>query len=155
MGRRGFTLVEVLVSLGLGVALFAAFVSALMGVMYVNGMTRHRMQAAQVVRGEAELLKATAFGFIADRSVELSYDAGADGVFGTSDDLKGTLTVTVRDFLDMDGDGNTAETAVDVDGDGSNDPSAAKPVRLEFSWSERMLGIYRSSSFFVDILIAA
>ncbi len=151
----GFTFVEVCFALAIATGLVASLVSIFLGVKSVTMLARHEIQASEVVRGQIESLKATAFGAIADNTQAASYDAGPDGVFGNADDMQGTLTVTVRDFLDMDGDGDTAETSIDVDGDTINDPSAAIPVRASFSWQEHLLGLTKTFSAFADTLVAS
>ena len=154
--KDGFTLVEVLVAVGIAVALFASLAAAFLSVKSIAISSRHRIQALQVVRGQLELLKGTSFTLIANGvQNNVVYDAGPDGLFGTADDLKGTLTTTVQDFLDMDGDGNATETSIDISGDGVNDPNSAKPVRVSFTWTERALGQNKTCTVFADTLIAA
>lgn len=151
--QAGFTLVELLVAMGISAMTFAAVISAFLTVQSVNMLTKHRLQAVQVVRGQIELLKVTNFNLIVDGVSTASYDAGPDGVFGTADDLKGTLTVTVQDALDMDNDGNTTETSIDVDTDGVNDPTVAKPVRAAFTWNQYVLGQSKNFTASADTLI--
>lgn len=154
-GETGFTFVEVCFALAIATGLAASLVSIFLGVKSVTMLARHEIEASEVMRGQVETLKATAFGAIINSTQTASYDAGPDGIFGTVDDMRGTLTVTVQDFLDMDGDGNTTETAIDVDGDTINDPSAAVPVRVSFSWREHLLGFTKTFSVFADTLIAS
>ncbi|MCG3177095.1 MAG: hypothetical protein MOGMAGMI_02061 [Candidatus Omnitrophica bacterium] len=134
---------------------FVSLITAFMAVKMTNTMAKHRVQAIQVARGQVELLKATAFGAIANAVNVAAYDAGPDGIWGNADDFTGTLTVTVRDVADFDGDGNTAETAVDIDGDNVNDATAALPVRVTFTWAESVLGLTRNMTVTIDTLIAA
>lgn len=126
-----------------------------MAVKLTNVMAKHRVQAIQVARGQVELLKATAFAAIANSVSVVAYDAGPDGIWGNADDFTGTLTVTVADLADFDADGNTAETAVDVNGDNVNDATAARPVRVTFTWAESVVGITRNMTVTIDTLIAA
>ena len=154
--KERFTLLELMVALGISVTLVASLVLAFLGMKMTSAMARHRMQAMQMVRGQVEFLKATAFANLANSTTNnVAYDAGADGVFGTADDLKGTLTVTLRDFLDMDTDGDTNETSVDINGDGVNDSTYARPVRVSFSWTQYVFGASKTFTVFVDTLIAA
>jgi type II secretory pathway pseudopilin PulG len=152
--EEGFTLVELLAAMGLGTVVFAALISAFLTVQSVNMLTKHRLQAVQVVRGQIELLKVTNYNLIADSVSTASYDAGPDGVFGTADDLQGTLTVTVQDVLDMDNDGNTTETSIDIDADGVNDPTVAKPIRVALTWSQYVIGQSRNFTASADTLIS-
>ncbi|MGH7198096.1 MAG: prepilin-type N-terminal cleavage/methylation domain-containing protein [Candidatus Omnitrophota bacterium] len=152
---RGMTLVEVLVALVLTLILFSSLLASILTIRSLSALTRHKMQATQVVRGQMEALKITAFDDIDDSSVAAPYDAGEDGVFGTADDLQGTLSVTVQDFLDMDGDGDAAETAIDLDGDAVNDTAFAKPVRVTFTWTQFVVGQSQVYSVSADTLIAA
>lgn len=160
--RRGTSLVEVLVAAGISLVVFASILSTIMGLTAMAAYSRHYAQAMHVIRGEAEELKGTAFADIANSVRQVSYDAGPDTVFGTADDMTGTLSVSLADMLDMDGDNNTAETTIDVDGDGVNDcldfPACTdpytKPVRITFVWSERLWGAQRNMSATLDALIA-
>ncbi len=151
---RGFTLVEVLMAITIVVSLFGSMITAFLGVKNINMFARHKMQALQVVRAQIENLKATPFANLANSTqANVPYDVGPDGIFGNADDLKGTLTTTLQDFLDMDNDGNTAENFINVDGQGGND-SVARPVRVTFTWNDSVLGQARSRSVSVDTLIA-
>jgi len=149
------TLVEVLVALVLTLLLFGSLLASILTVRSLGSLTRHKMQAVEVVRGRMEELKVTAFDQIVDSSVAATYDAGDDGLFGTADDRQGTLGVTVQDFLDMDGDGNVTETAIDLDGDAVNDAAFAKPVRVTFTWTQFVVGQSSTYSVSADTLVAA
>lgn len=151
--KKGYTLVEVMVALGITVVLFGSMVMTFLTVKSINIMARHKIQAVQAVRGQIENLKAGAFGNIANSTQVASYDAGADGVFGTGDDMQGTLTTSVQDSVDFDNDGNTAETQIDVDGQGGNDTTAA-PVRVSFTWNEYVIGQSRNLTVSADTIIA-
>lgn len=160
--NRGVGLVEVLVAAGISLIIFGSILSTVMGISAMTVMSRHYTQVMHVVRGEAEELKGTAFDAIVNGASQVSYDAGPDNVFGNLDDLTGTLTVTVRDALDMDGDNNTAETSIDVNGDGVNDctdfPACtdpyAKPIRISFTWNERLWSMNKNMTVNLDTLIA-
>ncbi len=161
-GRGGFTLIEALVAMGAIGVLCGSLTLAYLGVKSIQRMTLHRFQALQLARSQMELLKATPFVNIVNSTQNnMSFDAGPDGNYGTTDDLKGTLTVQVQDWLDMDNDcaSNSVncrtETSIDIDGDGVNDPAAAKPVRVLFTWTEKLLGQSRTMTVFMDSLIAA
>ena len=151
--KKGYTLVEVMVGLGISVTLFASMVMAFLAIKSINMMARHKIQAVQVVRGQVENLKAGAFANIANATATASYDAGVDGTFGTNDDLQGTLTTTVRDMLDFDGDGNVNETQINVDNTGGND-STAVPLQVSFAWNETTLGQSRAMTVSVDTIIS-
>ncbi len=164
--ESGFTLIEVMVAVGITAIVFAAILAAFLTVKSVNTMARHRIQAMEIVRSRIEQLKRNSFSCIPDEnncgnagvvtvSSTVSYDAGADGVFGTADDFTGTLTTALQDGLDLDNDGNTAETAIDVNGDGINDPADAKPVRVTFTWTQKIYGATKTYSVFADTLISA
>ena len=152
---KGFTFVEIIIALGAIVMIFASMASAFMAIESLNSISRHNIQATEIVRGEIETLKGTAFSTLVNSVNTVTFDAGADGVFGNADDQKGTLTVTVIDALDMDGDGNGAETSIDVDGDGINDPTSALPVRVTFAWTQWVLGTTKTYAVAVNTLIAA
>lgn len=165
-GEGGFTLVELMTTFSVSAIVFAAILGAFLTVKSVNNTARHRMQAMEIVRSRVEQLKRTTLNCIPDEShcddltvvtvsSTVSYDAGADGTFGTSDDLQGTLTTALQDGMDMDNDGNSTETAVDVNSDGTNDIADAKPVRVTFSWSQKVYGQTKTYSVFVDTLISA
>lgn len=111
----------------------------------------------EVVRGKVEALKKTVYANINNSTQTVSLDAGRDGVFGTADDVQGTLTVAVQDFLDYDGDGNTTENRISVDsyGPGGTNEDVAKPVRVTMTWTQKLLGQNRNLSVSVDTLIAA
>lgn len=147
---------------GIMVIVFTSILGTIMGVTAMSAMARHYVQAMHVVRGQMEELKGTAFNQITNSNAQASYDAGADHVFGTLDDFQGTLAVAVRDALDADSDGNTAEATIDVNGDGVNDcidfPACTnpyvKPVRVGFTWSERLWGAEKNITVTLDSLIA-
>ena len=151
--KKGYTLVEVMVAMAISVTLFASMIVAFLMVMSMNMMVRHKIQAIQVVRGQLENLKAGAFDAIVDSASVASYDAGADGVYGTNDDMLGTLTTSVHDAMDFDGDGNVAEQFISVDGDGTNETNA-RPVRVSLAWTQRTLGVDRVMSVFLDTIIS-
>jgi type II secretory pathway pseudopilin PulG len=160
--RRGASLVEVLVASGIALIVFASILSTVMGISAMTVLAKHYTQAMHVVRGEAEELKGVAFDDIVDSVSQVSYDAGPDNVFGTLDDLTGTLQVAVRDALDMDGDNNTVEATIDVNGDGVNDcldfPACtdpySKPVRITFTWNERLWSINKNLTVSLDTLVS-
>ncbi len=152
--NSGFTLIEVLVGCGVLVLLMSSLAELFVGIKSTGAVNKGQLQAMEVVRGEVEALKDTAFGTVANSAAVVTYDAGADGVFGTADDLTGNLTVTQGDFADMDNDGNTAETAIDVNGDLVNDATRTKPLRVSFTWTRRVHGQNKNFSYFVDVLIA-
>jgi type II secretory pathway pseudopilin PulG len=154
MDEKGYTLVEVLVCVALAVLLIGSSMAAFYGTSLLAQTAKHRIEALQIVRGQLEELKVTDFDLIVNSTATVSYDPGPDGVFGNADDEQGTLTVSVADWLDMDSDGNTTETSVDING-GGNDPTAAKPVRVTFTWAEFMIGQTRDQSVFLDTLIAS
>jgi type II secretory pathway pseudopilin PulG len=160
--RRGASLVEVLVASGIALIVFASILSTVMGISAMTVLARHYTQAMHVVRGEAEELKGIAFDNIVNANSQVSFDAGPDNVFGTLDDLTGTLQVAVRDALDMDGDNNTVEAAIDVNGDGVNDcldfPACddpyTKPVRVTFTWNERLWSVNKNLTVVLDTLVS-
>lgn len=160
--NRGASLVEVLIAAGVALVVFASVLSTIMGITAMAMMSRHYAQAMHVVRGQAEELKGTAFALITNTNSVVPFDAGPDNVFGTFDDLTGTLSVTVRDALDMDGDGDKMESAIDVNGDGSNDcldfpvcaDPYAKPVRVAFTWNARLWGMNKNMTVALDTLIS-
>lgn len=153
--NEGFTFVEIMISLAITVTVFAAMTSAFLAIKSLNSVSRHHIQAAEVVRGKIEILKGTPFGSLLNSSDVTPYDAGVDGIFGTADDPTGILTVTRGDFLDMDNDGNTVETAIDIDGDGTNDSSLAVPIRVTFTWTQWVIGQMKPYVVATDTLIAA
>lgn len=160
--NRGIGLVEVLVAAGISLIVFASILSTIMGISAITFLSRQHTQAMHVVRGEVEELRGIEFDQIVNDNRQVAYDAGPDNLFGTGDDLTGTLTVEVRDALDLDGDNNTVENTIDVDGDGVNDcldfPACAdpyaKPVRVTFAWNARLWTINKNMAASVDTLIA-
>jgi type II secretory pathway pseudopilin PulG len=153
--KSGFTLVEVMMALGITVTLFGSMIAAYVAVKSINMMARHKMQAMQIVRGQIENLKASQFSTLANStSVGVAYDAGKNGTFGNGDDLTGTLTTTIRDYVDFDGDGNTSETQINVDGLGGND-SVAVPVRVQFAWTEWVVGQNKNMTVSADTIIGS
>ena len=151
---NGFTLVEIVISLAISTLIFMTLISTFLGIKSINMMSLSHLQAMQVVRGEVERLRAIGFNNLADNGgVETSYDPGDDLVWDTGDDKTGTLTVVVQDEADFDGDGTNNESLVDVDGDGTND-AFARPVRVSFDWTERVLGQQRQFTVLADTLIA-
>ena len=152
--KKGMTLVEVMMALMISVALFGSMAAAFLAVKSINMMARHKMQAVQVVRGQIENMKATQFANIANSVQQSSLDAGRDGTFGNADDIQGTLTTTVRDFMDFDNDNNTVETAINLDNAGGNDAGAV-PVRVSFAWTEHVLGQSKNMSVLADTIIAS
>ena len=151
--KKGYTLVEVLVALGITVTLFGSMAVTFVTVKSINVLARHKIQAIQLIRGQVENLKAGAFASIANATSTVSYDAGADGTYGNSDDMQGTLTTSVQDWQDFDGDGNTAETAINVDNSGGNETNAV-PVRVSFVWREYVIGQARNITVSADTIIA-
>ena len=157
--KRGFTLVEVMVAIGITVTLFGSMMAAFVAVKSINMMARHKIQAVQVVRGQIENLKASTFATLANSTQTVAYDAGPNGTFGNSDDINGTLTTTLQDFVDFDNDGNTAETQINVDnigaaGLGGND-SVALPVRVSFAWTEWVIGQAKNMTVSADTIIGS
>ncbi len=152
--KKGFTLVEVMMAIVISVTMFGSMMAAFLAVKSINMMARHKIQAVQVVRGQIENLKAAQFSTVANGVQTVSYDAGPNGTFGNADDMQGTLTTTVQDFMDFDGDGNKTETQINVDGIGGND-AVAVPVRVSFAWKEYVLGQSRNMSVFADTIIAS
>ncbi len=161
---NGVTLVELMVAFAICAVIFSAILAAFLTVKSVNTFMRHKTQAMEIARSRVERLKRTSFDCIPDDvncanvttvSSTVSYDAGKDGSFGTTDDMTGTLTTDLKDGLDMDNDGNTTETAIDVNGDGVNDPADAKPIRVTFTWTEKLYGQTKTFSVFIDTLISA
>jgi hypothetical protein len=160
--RRGTSLIEVLMAGAISMIVFGSILSTVMGISAMTILSKHYVQAMHVVRGQAEEVKGSPFAQITNSNAVVSYDAGPDNIFGSLDDLTGVLTVTVRDALDLDGDGNTAETTIDIDGDGVNDcldfPVCSnpytKPVRITFTWSERLWTINKNMVVSLDTLIA-
>ena len=152
--RNGFTLVEVMMALGITVTLFGSMIAAYTAVKSVNMMARHKMQAIQAVRAQIENLKASQFSAIANSTSNVAYDAGKNGTFGNSDDLTGTLTTTVRDYVDFDGDGNMSETQINVDASGGND-SVALPIRVQFAWTEWVVGQSKNMTVSADTIIGS
>jgi type II secretory pathway pseudopilin PulG len=156
MNHKGMTMAEVVVAIGVTALALGSVFAAMAGTKAIAQFNRSQAQAIQVVRSRVELLRATAFGNIANSTTNnVSYDSGPDGIVGNADDRTGTLTVAVRDAADFDGDGNTNETSVDIDADNANDVSAAAPVRVTFTWAEWMLGTKRNFSVSIDTLISA
>lgn len=153
LNENGLTLVESMVGLAIAMVLFGSLITAALAVRSLVAFNRHYIQALNVARGALETVKGQGYGAAVDDTWQQAFDAGADAQFGTADDLMGTVTITVRDHVDLDGDGDTAETLVDLDGDGAND--AARPIRSTFSWNERVAGQTRSLSVWIDALIAA
>lgn len=154
MNQKGITLVEIIISLGLSVFVFTALIGAFLGVKSLNDISKTYLQGSLIIRGQMEALKGTAFGLIADANVQTAYDAGPDATWGTVDDLMGTLTTMVQDAADFDADGVTAETDISVDGNASND-GVALPVRVAFTWNQRVLGNNRDFTLTADTIIAA
>lgn len=161
--QSGFALMEVLVGGAIASFLFAAIMAGVLAIDLSNIMSKKQVQALFVIRGQIESLHATSFGSITDSVAQVAYDAGADNVFGTADDITGTLTTSVADAADFDNDGITAETALDVDGDGINDckdtvavcaEPYAKPVSVSFAWNVSILGVQRTFSMTVNTVIA-
>jgi prepilin-type N-terminal cleavage/methylation domain-containing protein len=151
--KKGYTLVEVMMALAITLTLFGSMVMTFLAVKSINTMARHKIQAVQLVRGQIENLKAGAFANIANATTVASYDAGPDGTFGNADDMQGTLTTTVQDFLDFDGDGNMAEALINVDSTGGND-AVAVPLRVSFAWNEYVIGSTRAMTVSADTVIA-
>ncbi len=151
--KKGYTLVEVMVALGITLTLFGSMALTFLAVKSINVMSRHKIQAMQLVRSQVENLKAGSFAAIANATSTASYDAGPDGAFGNADDMQGTLTTSVRDWLDFDNDGNSNETAINVDNSGGNETNAV-PLRVTFGWSEWVMGQSRNMTVFTDTIIA-
>ena len=151
--EAGYTMVEVMIAILVSVTLMGSMVMTFLTVKSINMMARHKIQATQLVRGQMENLKATPFANLADATMTASYDAGADGIYGTADDMQGTLTTLVADAMDFDNDGITAETQINVDGSGGND-TTARPIRVTFAWNERVIGQTRNMSVSADTIIA-
>lgn len=161
--NRGMSLLEVLIASMIALIVFSSVLSTIMGITAMTAMAQHYTQVTHIVRGHAEELKGTAFAQIVNRTTAgVSYDAGPDNIFGNLDDFTGTLNVAVRDALDMDGDNNTAEATIDIDGDGVNDcidfPACTdpyvKPVRITFTWNQKLWSLSKNMSVTIDTLIA-
>jgi type II secretory pathway pseudopilin PulG len=151
--RRGLTLAEVMVGLAVSLILFTSLIGVMVGFKQIGVVNRHHLQAIQVARGMIETLRHTAFVAIVDSSQVVPFDAGPDQVFGTGDDLTGTLDVLVQDSMDMDDDGDTEESWIDIDGDGNNDQNA-KPIQVSFTWTQQLLGQNRDFTQTINTLIA-
>ena len=153
LNDEGLTLVEVMFGLVIATTLFGSLIVSALAIRSLVSMNRHYVQAVNVARGALELMIGTGYGAAVDSNWQQAYDAGKDGVFGTGDDLFGTVLIQGRDFLDMDQDGVVNETTIDLDGDGVND--AARPVRVTFQWREHLNGQDKNYSVWLDALIAA
>ncbi len=147
--RNGFTLVEVLICFMISLFIFLSLIGGLLAIKSVGSFARHHIQAMNVVRGAVEGVRATAYDNVVNSSSTETYSAGSDGVFGTADDLTGTLDVSVVDAMDMDADGNVTE----ADGTGFFS-DMMKPVRVEFTWQEHLLGVPRNTTVTVDTLVS-
>lgn len=165
--QAGFSLVEVLIAFGVSALFVGVLTATFLGSSSVNASASSHMQASQIVRAAVEELRAGSFAAIGAapaytgnppvRTTAVSFDAGADNVFGTADDRTGTLTVSVADHLDMDNDGDTAESWIDIDGQGpggTND-TVARPVRVTFTWAQPIAGTDKQYATSVDTLIAS
>lgn len=158
--QSGIALVETLVGAVLSVILFLALMSAFIAVNALNTMSKHNLQAIQIVRGEIERLNGIVFADIVNSVTDdVVYDPGPDQDFASAaDNLTGTLTVAAADLLDMDADGaqtscNNNASCIDLDGDGTYD-SGIKPVRVSFAWTDTIFGQQKDFSVFADTLIA-
>lgn len=152
--QGGFTLAELTVALMIVVLVATAILGSILSLQSGKTLALHNAQAMNIARGAVETLKGMDFNAVADDVTTVPYDAGPDRVFDTADDFTGTLTVAVRDFLDMDSDGDAAETWIDVDGDGLND-ALAKPVRVSFQWMEHLSGQDRNMAVTIYTLVAS
>lgn len=158
--QTGIALVETLVGAVLSVIVFLSLMSAFLAVNALNTMSKHNLQAIQVVRGEIERLNGIVFADIINSvTADVAYDPGPDQDFDAeADNLTGTLTVTVEDLLDMDADGaqtscNNNASCIDLDGNGTYD-SGIKPVRVAFAWTDTIFGQQKNFSVSADTLIA-
>jgi type II secretory pathway pseudopilin PulG len=151
--KKGMTLVEVLVGLSISTLLFGSMMLSALAVRNLSVLNKHSIQALNVARGAVETIKGQGYGAAVAQTWTQAYDAGPDALFNTADDLTGTVTVAVGDFLDMDDDGNTAETTIDVNDDGTND--TARPIRVTFTRQEFIRNQYRTFSIWIDSLIVA
>ena len=141
--KRGFTLVEMVVSiliLGIvAVTMVGVFMIARVSIVKV----KHYMQVMNLLRLGMENQKNKVYGDIASVSAQpITIDIGNDAG-STSDDLVGQILVVVGDRDDLDGDGITAEAEIDIDGDSTND--SCKPIYVTISWTSHTLGVGSSS----------
>ena len=153
LNRRGITLVECMFALLIATLLFSSLIVSSLAFRSLSSINKHYIQAVNVARGAIERIHGLGYGAAVDSTWNQAFDAGSDGAFGTGDDLTGTVTIQVKDFLDMDQDGNKAEQAIDLDGDGVND--TARPLRATFEWKEHLSGKDRNFSVWLDALIVA
>lgn len=145
-------MVEVVISMLVSIFLFLAMFAGLLAIKSLSNFAERRTQAFGVVRGQIERLKGTPFDAIATVGpLDRAYDAGEDGVFGTGDDLTGSLSVLVQDFMDFDDDGDTDETGINIDNNGG---VMARPVRVTFTWNQRLLGQVVPMTVSLDTLIS-
>jgi hypothetical protein len=150
---KGMTLAEVMVGVLIATLLFGSLILSALAVRTLSVINRHSIQAINAARGALETIKGQGYGAAVNSSWQRAYDAGPDALFGTADDLVGTVTLSVRDYLDMDADEDLDEALIDVDGDGAND--AARPVRVTFTWQEVVKNQNRNFSVWFDTLMAA
>lgn len=151
--QKGVSLIEIMVSVGISVFIFLSLISAFLGVKSLSELSESHLQASLIVRSQMEALRGTPYAQLAAANVQTAYDAGPDGTWGTGDDLMGTLTTTLQDNADFDGDGNTTETAISVDADATND-AVAQPARVTFAWAQRVLGHNKNYTVSADTIFA-
>ena len=151
--NEGFTLVEVVIAMVLlGLVIGGMLTCFVMG-RISTFQARYRTQAMSLIQAKAEELTAGTYDAIqSEGPISLVVDPGSDGVWGTGDDMTGTMTVEVADVNDLDFDGDTAEQEIDVDFDGQND--ACKAVTIQLDWTCTSYGGDRSMSEKLDTLIS-
>jgi len=120
--QKGFTLVEVLISLCIFLIVCLSFASALVTSMYLSSYMKHRVQAMYWAQRLLEEERRISFNNIVSLPTSsISLDTKA--TFGnTADDFTGNRIITVTDV-------DTAVTNM-----------YRKHVQVEINWTERILG---------------
>ncbi|MEI7751026.1 MAG: prepilin-type N-terminal cleavage/methylation domain-containing protein [Candidatus Omnitrophota bacterium] len=133
--QKGFTLVEVLISLCIFLVVCLSFASALVTSMYLSSYMKHRVQAMYWAQRILEEERRIPFNNIVSQpSSPISLDT------------RGTFTVTGDDFI-----GNRIITVTNVDMAVTN--MYRKKVQVEVNWTERILGgnVQRQENCSTDI----
>lgn len=121
--QKGFTLVEVLISLFIFLIVCLSFASALVTSMYLCSYMKHRVQAMYWAQRLLEEERRIPFANIVSQLSPVTISL----------DTKATFNVTTDDFT-----GNRIITVTDVDKAVTN--MYRKHVQVEINWMERVLG---------------
>ena len=120
--KRGFSLIEVMITVALVSVMFFATLSLIMTARMLDNLEQERARAHEIVTGELDRVRFALFSRVTGGDTVTIWDNGTPA--DDTDDTEGTLSVTIRDQA-----GNTLDvTPV---------PSQIVEIEVTLSWTPR------------------